>query len=191
MPGVRSQEPEVRSKIPQPLTPSPETQPSNRFAFASYTARISTPGSLSTCRRRTIQFSKIVECRQPACAGFDLFQPDSSGFRRFHQDAGFGSALLPSRKTELNTLVASSEQTLSRFIVRPSSSGQRQNSLNRMLRQICFELKGSKQAGGSCGENPRASNPYPKAFRVSTSWWLQPGRCGCLRLHLRAGNQEY
>ena len=104
MPRVRCQEPEVRRKSPEPLTPCPEPWPSNRFAFASYAARISTPGSLSTCRRRTIQFSKIVECRQPACAGFDLFQPDFIGLRRFHQDAGFGSALIQPRKTELNTL---------------------------------------------------------------------------------------
>jgi hypothetical protein len=98
---------------------------------------------------------------------------------------GLALRLLLLRKTELNTLALllpcpdPLRRNPCRFVAWPTSSGQRQTSLIRMLRQICVELKGLKQAGSSCGEYPRASMPYPKAFRVLTSRGSQPGRCGC------------
>jgi len=70
----------------------------------------------------------------------------------------------------------------------------------------CLELGGLKQAGGFLAGDPLASNPHPKAFRVSTSGRFQPRRCGTQNLarlklrinrapsyfvHLRTGNQKY
>jgi hypothetical protein len=45
---------------------------------------------------------------------------------------------------------------------------------------ICFELRGSKQAGGFTEGSPLASSPYSKTFRVSTSKVFRPRRCGTI-----------
>jgi len=98
---------------------------------------------------------------------------------------GLALPLFQIAKTKLNTLNPPNHPPPSS---QPFRAGDKPAS-RWPFHWVRFALKGSKQAGGSCGGNPLASNPHPKAFRVSTSWSSQPERCGYLRVHLRAGNQ--
>ena len=63
-----SSPPPLAASLPKPAagkTGKGQAGTDNGFADSLTSARIP-PGRLSTCRRRTIQFSKIVECRGPA-----------------------------------------------------------------------------------------------------------------------------
>jgi hypothetical protein len=129
----------------------------NRLAFENPSGY--PPDGMSTCRRRTIQFSKISECRTAARAPFGPAEPCDLSLRRFVGFEVVSPCCEPTSNSTVNPALPSPH----------NASPSRASCVPGGFRSICFELKGLKQAGWSCAVDPLASNPYPKALRVLTS----------------------
>lgn len=111
------------------------------------------------------------------------------GFRLWPPEAGVDSSDLSERSNSAPALrecrtslsCCHSAESVSRRTQDDIATGTRTlNGSAHCVRSIqpclCFERRGLNQVGGITEENLLASSPYPKAFRVSTSWCFRPGR---------------
>jgi len=111
---------------------------------------------MSTCRRHTIQLSKIIECQRAAAPPLDL----ASSFTGELTPAAFGCwirlSLQP--KAGLNTPFTE------KFPLRRRATG------GNPQRSLYLFYGGKFETGGKVySMNPTCFNPYPKAFCVMTS----------------------
>jgi len=138
-----------------------------RSAFASPPE--STPSGASTGRHRT------VSCQRTLSIEERVFDPSTSqpllasGFRRFPQVAGFVSPA--GRGYQTQPASQTHVQTARKGTAAPWEPSE------PMLCGLGIET-----GGALAGNYPLASNPYPKAFCVSTSRTLRPKRCGSFSL---------